>query len=178
MALRRVSFRRDRQDVFVIVQLEGVQFGVDSRDDGAVAGVGAFQHVRKNLFRLGAFRGLFDETEAHEIEDARFAGGVDVDVGVFLEEYAGFETDGGAKLENVARGDEFVHALQDVEVADGGRVEAEFFHFVCDLRRRPSFSVIGEKGMDVHVDAVVFRGELRRSGQRRQFGAPQGGIEG
>ena len=74
MALRRVSFRRDRQDVFVIVQLEGVQFGVDSRDDGAVASVGAFQHVRKNLFRLGAFRGLFNKAETHEIEDARFAG--------------------------------------------------------------------------------------------------------
>ena len=178
VALGGVAVGGDGEDVAVVVEMGCGEGAVDACDEGAVAAVGLLEHGREGAFGLGAGGGAVHEARAHEIEYPWFAWGVDFGVGVLGEEDAAFEGDGGAQAEEVACGEELGHALEDVEVAEGGGIEAEALHFVGDAARRPAFPVVGEERVDVHVHRGDFGGEVGGCGERGERVGALPGVEG
>ena len=92
------------------------------------------------------------KTDAHVVGDARFAGRVDLERREFRHEDARLQTGAALEADLPPGVEEFVDAVENVEIDDAGDRQSRLARQPGELRRRIAIGVVGEEGVGVEID--------------------------
>ncbi len=109
------------------------------------------QQLGEHLPRLAVSGGLLDKAHAHEIKHSGFSWGIDLLLGVFLEEDPAFKGDRRPQLQHIGGLEKLRQPMQYIKIAERRAVQSQALHLVGDARRRPALPIIGEKRVQVHI---------------------------
>ena len=122
------------------------------------------------------------KSDAHIVGDARFARRIDLEGREFRHEHARLQA-GAALQSDLPPGvEEFVDAVEDVEIDDAGDRQSRLARQPGELRRRIAVGVVGEEGVGVEIDVAARFGQrdlaaLGGAPQKRQRLRPPAAVE-
>ena len=124
---------------------------------------GGGAHLGEEGMRRGARK-----SDAHVVGDARFAGRIDLERREFRHEDARLQAGAALQADQPPRVEEFVDAVEDVEIDDAGDRQPRLARQPGELRRRIAVGVVGEEGVGVEIDVGARFGQRDPRRARRR----------